>query len=321
MQSILKTAPSGLGSPTMAMAPLTDLGQRQWNSTWRSLSAEIRTLILDALIYGGGTLSSLATVCREWQVLIERHNFSRIRLTPLRLVDFGAMVHRNRALVGYIWFCLELPDYDCTECAPPTDGDEDEDDYPPIEDTTHGSINTAFEVLFSALSTWESRNEMVLDISFYSHSDSKHWFKYVTILPDTPSVRLPRRPSATDMFTGPNHIQDDLHHGWVAGRRDADPPAGAIRKLFWDVMDPGQYGTYEPWIKSLPSIPVVTSLLIRQQNRRRWEPCSLAHMLAKLPRLQEFHYEPWREWDDDGYQKMMDYREYICGSTIYPIFF
>lgn len=79
-------------------------------------------------------------------------------------------------------------------------------------------------------------------------------------------------------------------------------------------MDPGQYGTYEPWIKSLPSITVVTSLLIRQQNRRRWESCSLAYRPAKLPRLQEFHYEPWREWDEYGYQKMLDYINYICGS-------
>lgn len=73
---------------------------------------------------------------------------------------------------------------------------------------------------------------MVLDISFYSHSDSKHWFKDITILPDTPSVRLPRRPSATDISTVPSHIQDDSHHGWVAGRRDDDPPAGGIKKLF-----------------------------------------------------------------------------------------
>ncbi|KAK3387613.1 hypothetical protein B0H63DRAFT_470510 [Podospora didyma] len=38
--------------------------------------------------------------------------------TPSRLADFRSMVHRNRTLVGYIWFCLELDDYNCTKCAP-----------------------------------------------------------------------------------------------------------------------------------------------------------------------------------------------------------
>ncbi|OHW92806.1 hypothetical protein CSPAE12_08614 [Colletotrichum incanum] len=51
------------------------------------------------------------------------------------------------------------------------------------------------------------------------------------------------------------------------------------------------------WWDQLPSVPAVTSLLLRQQNRRRWKPASLAHMFARFPRLQEVHYEPWREWD------------------------
>jgi hypothetical protein len=42
--------------------------------------------------------------------------------------------------------------------------------------------------------------------------------------------------------------------------------------------------------------PAVTGVLLRQQNRRRWKPIALAQMFARLPRLQEIHYEPWREW-------------------------
>ncbi|KAK1493760.1 hypothetical protein CCUS01_03061 [Colletotrichum cuscutae] len=59
-------------------------------------------------------LAHLATVSHEWQTDIERHNFARIRLTPSRLANFLAMVQRNRTLVCYIWFCLELDEYDCT---------------------------------------------------------------------------------------------------------------------------------------------------------------------------------------------------------------
>lgn len=43
---------------------------------------------------------------------------------------------------------------------------------------------------------------------------------------------------------------------------------------------------------------MVTHLLIRQQTRRRWKPLALVEMISRLPRLQELHYEPWREWDD-----------------------
>ncbi|KAK7699709.1 hypothetical protein SLS64_011482 [Diaporthe eres] len=51
------------------------------------------------------------------------------------------------------------------------------------------------------------------------------------------------------------------------------------------------------WWDQLPSVPAVTSLALRQQNHRRWEPSTLAHMFARFPRLEEVHYEPWREWN------------------------
>ncbi|UKZ81159.1 hypothetical protein TrVFT333_008930 [Trichoderma virens FT-333] len=62
------------------------------------------------------------------------------------------------------------------------------------------------------------------------------------------------------------------------------------------------------WWDQLPSVPAVTTLLLRQQNRRRWKPEALAHMFARFPRLQEVHYEPWREW---GFMKMHTDRKYL----------
>ena len=94
------------------------LNKKQCDLKWDSLPEEIRLLIFKALMQDGCTLARLATVSREWQTELERHNFARIKLTPSRLVDFSSMIHRNRALVGYIWFCLELDNYDCTKCAP-----------------------------------------------------------------------------------------------------------------------------------------------------------------------------------------------------------
>ncbi|UKZ67918.1 uncharacterized protein TrAtP1_009078 [Trichoderma atroviride] len=56
------------------------------------------------------------------------------------------MVHRNRDLVKYIWFCLDFQDYDCTKCAPTGRLTEDEMvEMDAIIDTTRCLITTAFE--------------------------------------------------------------------------------------------------------------------------------------------------------------------------------
>lgn len=90
-------------------------------------------------------------------------------------------------------------------------------------------------------------------------------------------------------------------------------PEAAIRKIFHSVMGEGLFDSDQlelQWWDQLPSVPAVTSLLLRQQNRRRWKPSSLAHMFARFPRLQEVHYESWREWD--LMQSYTDTSEYCC---------
>lgn len=277
----------------------TSIGRKQWNSTWDGLPAEIRLLILEALIQDGCTLSRLATVCREWQAKLERHNFAQIKLTPSRLVDFGSMIHRNRALVGCIWFCLELDEYDCKWCAPIHSllTDEQMNEAFSVSDTDHCPITSSFQNLFSNLSTWDPRGDLKLDISIYSPSDSQHWFKYLTCMPDPPEDILGGGEIEQTMI---NNVFHDPQHGWVAGSRPSAPPDKAIYKVFHSIMEEGPFESEQleyQWWDQLPSVPAVTSLLLRQQNRRRWRPSALAHMFARFPRLQEVHYEPWREWD------------------------
>lgn len=258
---------------------------------WDDLPGEVRLLIFEALVRDGCKLAHLATVSREWQGELERHNFARLKLTPSRLADFDAMVHRNRTLVGYIWFCLELDDYDCTKCAPGHGSRLDLDELAEaatVSDTDKCPITASFQSLFSVLSTWDPKGDLILDISIYSPSDSAHWFKYLTFLPDHPSPTIPTKAC------------DDAQHGWVAGSRHAAPPRQAFLKVFHAVMEEGppfdsDVAEFE-WWDQLPSVSAVTSLFLRQQNRRRWKPDALAHMFARFPRLQEVHYEPWREW-------------------------
>ncbi|RFU75819.1 hypothetical protein TARUN_6420 [Trichoderma arundinaceum] len=235
-------------------------------------------------------LAGFATVSREWQTIIERHNFSRIKLTPSRLVDFGSVIHRNRALVRYIWLCLELEEYDCTECAP------EDPNMLGFSNTDNTMITTAFQHLFSTLSQWEPNGNLLLDISIHSTSDSEHWFKYLTFRPDIPSGEVSQGRYAEQSML----IKvDDHQHGWIAGRRDAAPSEDAIWKVFDEIIREGPFGSEEDeadWWRQLPLVPAVTGVLLRQQNRRRWNPAALARMLTRLPSLKELHYEPWREW-------------------------
>ncbi|KAF4495651.1 PRANC domain [Fusarium agapanthi] len=65
---------------------------------WDSLPSEIRLLIFQSLIQDGSTLAYLAAVSRAWLTDVERYNFTRIKLTPSRLMDFRSMIRRNKAL-------------------------------------------------------------------------------------------------------------------------------------------------------------------------------------------------------------------------------
>ncbi|KAK4147224.1 uncharacterized protein C8A04DRAFT_34417 [Dichotomopilus funicola] len=238
------------------------------------LPPEIRDLIVQALIQDGCTQAPLPAV-----------------LTPSRLADFRSIIQRNRALVDYIWFCLELDDYDCTKCAPghmPSPDLGESMKSITVTDTVKGPITALFEELFSVLSTWDPVGDLVLDISIYSPSDSEHWFKYLTFLPDYHGQTIPTK------------VSDDAEHGWVAGYQEDPTSCPAFLKVFHEVMLEGPFASHQAecaWWDRLPSVPAVTSVLLRQQNRRRWKPQVLPHMFARFPRLEEVHYEPWREWN------------------------
>ncbi|KAK4096295.1 hypothetical protein N658DRAFT_519301 [Parathielavia hyrcaniae] len=164
------------------------------------------------------------------------------------------------------------------------------------------ALADAVENLFSIVSAWDPKSDLILEISIYSLSNSQHWFKYLTSLPDSPSQTIP-----TEGY-------DDAQHGWVAGFRHAAPPRRAFDKIFSGIMEQGPFRNYVSkfeWWDQLPSVPAVASLLLRQQNRRRWKPNTLTHMFARLPRLQEIHYEPWGEWESEGMQMTEEESQYL----------
>lgn len=106
-------------------------------TSWHILPVEIRLVILEALLQTDCSLASCATVYREWREVMERHNFSRIKLTIPRLGEFDSMTRRNQIHVRYIWVCLELQEYRCAESAP-------------LEHTQQGMSNTDSTVIKTA---------------------------------------------------------------------------------------------------------------------------------------------------------------------------
>ncbi|CAG7557837.1 unnamed protein product [Fusarium equiseti] len=254
---------------------------------WSTLPVEIQLEIVRFLPSVGGKCSELAIVCWTWQSIIETLNFAEISLTLPRLEDrrFQEILFRKRNLIRYIWFRVELKEYDCIRSCNEdvlTLGLDDVDDQ---------FIADAFEGLFTTLSAWEPRGDLVLDNSVYSPSDNKHRFKYLSFHSDTDRVESP-----------PECVQNDPAHGWIDGCQTKAPTWVATERLFDEIMGEGPFDD-EPsemeWWSSLPLVPVVGSVLFRQQTRRRWKPTTLASMLTRFPNIKILCYEPWREFDHD----------------------
>lgn len=260
-------------------------------TSWHCLPPEIQNEIVGLLPILGGRCSQLVTVSRTWQSMIEPLNFAEISLTVPRLVDPNsqAILFRKRNQIRYLWFRVELKQYDCRQCV-----NTDRDRWG-LHNIDNQFIADAFESLFTTLSAWEPRGDLVLDISVYSPSDNKHWFKYLSFCSDTKLGQCPSRhghEQETAMMNGPGH-------GWAAGQQVLAPDRQAIELVFEEIMAEGPFEDEEPemqWWRGLPSVPVVGVVLLRQQTRRRWKPVALANMLTRFPNMKELCYEPWREW-------------------------
>lgn len=274
---------------------------------WGSLPAEIRLVILDLLLHTDGRkLSRLAVVSREWQTVVERHNFARLRLTPSCLTEFPSKTRRNRHLVGYIWFCLELEKYDCGS---------DMSSTLMLSRADVAILASGFRNLFSTLSTWGPDSGILLDISVYSPSDSEHWMQYSPLRPDIPLDECGR---SQDMEQAPLPNAVRYEDDWIVGNEDCVCRlSSTLSKCFGVIGNEDSVFDGEEkealWWQGLPLVPAVTGILLRQQTRRQWSPITLAHIFSRLPRLQEIYYEPWMDTDPDA-QTFLDEGK-LCRTT------
>ncbi|KAL8754825.1 MAG: hypothetical protein Q9199_004068 [Rusavskia elegans] len=239
-------------------------------------------MIIKALIQDDGCcVVQYATVSREWQIIVGQKIFGRLKLTPSRFASFAKITHRQRTLVKYIWLCIELQVYDCWQMR----------DFGcnRWHEANINVIGKAIWGLFSILSRWVPSESLVLDISVHSPSDSQHYFKQLQFGSDA----IPEANNAQGTVI--SHVSC---HGWVISQQAVPPSQEAIEdaidRYYWFFQDIEMTGDF--W-RGLPEFTAVTGLLLRRQTRRRWEPETLRAILGRLPRLQEFYYEPWREWN------------------------
>jgi len=126
-------------------------------------------MILKLLARENRGLASYASVCKEWQIVMEKKNFGRLRLRASCLDDLEHMVGRRRELVKHVWLDIELKTYNCEECQSMRLGSMMED---------QSILARAISKLFSILSTWNPvGGGLTLELSAQSPSDSEHWFK------------------------------------------------------------------------------------------------------------------------------------------------
>lgn len=227
--------------------------------------------------------TSFASVCKEWQLFIEKQNFCQLKLQVPCLDDFERVTQqskRRRRLIRHIWLDVELPEYSC-------DLSHREESFS-WSDSNSSNISKGIWKLFRILSTWESgpeleRRNLTLELNAHSPSDSKHWFKNCYFTSDN------KEDEDADSDCRNWH---DEKHGWVDGQQTTTPPYGAVRRLFETItLDPKQ---------DLPSVEIVTSFVVRRQLRRWLPPWSLLLLLERLSGLEHMIYKPWRQWTPDS---------------------
>lgn len=244
-------------------------------ASWHRFPAEIRLAILKCLLQDGCSVANFATVSREWQEVIERENFARITVTHSRLANFNSMTFRNRALVSYIWLCIELEEYDCTSCGA-------EKNLCIMSTADHVRIGRAFTSLFSALSAWQPSDNLVLDISIHSPSDSDLWFKYLTFVPDmTPEncdwkKRLPK-PIQVNF--------NDKKHGWIAGHRVSPPRPVLTEDMFGAIAWNGIPRAYQLKSQEAESMTGNDSRPMNIEYPQQWQ------WLEEIMELEEAEYK------------------------------
>ena len=221
---------------------------------------------------------SLAIVCREWNFVLARIRYRKLRLQSSCVDNFRDIIDQHSKSVRHIWLDIELPRYGCRIC----------NHY--SHNSAGGSIfRRTTTKLFSALQHWEpsttAEGGVTLELNVFCPSDWEHWFKHFHFDDD-----------GDEEYPGPEPGRltptwHDPDHGWDHGQLVQEPSAYAIQRIF-SAINP-----YFPRFKeTLPQVHAVTKLVLRRQMHRKLDGYSIEALLGALSCLEHLILEPWRPW-------------------------
>ncbi|TIC95507.1 hypothetical protein CH35J_008962 [Colletotrichum higginsianum] len=271
---------------------------------WGTLPPELRLMILEALTQLPRGWAAHASVCKEWQAVLEKDTFRRLKLRVSCLDDMESMISPQRSrLVRHVWLNIELRPYTCRNCH--------------LTESyswwcaNNAVIRSAVRKLFHILSRWPSADGagLTLELSAQSPSDKEHYFKNLYFGGHgededfEPDDRLVRHSPLSENLT--EYLQHDIKHGWVNGRQVFAPDASAILRIFSEID--------LNFREELPRVKAVTRFAIRRQCRRQFSPRTLGYLFDRLPRLRSLVYEPWQWYKraptyhyDNEYEKLIE---------------
>ncbi|TDZ23510.1 hypothetical protein Cob_v003117 [Colletotrichum orbiculare MAFF 240422] len=130
---------------------------------WYSLPPELATVVLENLHRQQRKkgLSSYVRVCKQWQYVLEKENFRRLKLRASCLESFEEVVSRRvRGLVRHVWLNVKLLSYENkTNWRFSTTGED-------------SMMEKAAGKLLASLKTWRSTgNGLTLELTAQSPTD------------------------------------------------------------------------------------------------------------------------------------------------------
>ncbi|OPB45180.1 hypothetical protein A0O28_0073860 [Trichoderma guizhouense] len=282
--------------------------------SWDSLPVEVRQQILSRVILpssgkrcNGLKVARFATVCREWQEIVETYTFRRLVLDPSSLSELAAIVGRNGSRLRYIrnlWLQVKLARYECPACDKPEDK--------ATQYCNNMIFTTCIQSLLETLKLWDPARHggwgITLTLSISSPSDTEHRLNRFEMKDDYPfryAEDLDLKPSIFD-FHKMNAVNPfNIHfHG------DGLPPLyneyvkriqGTPLRLQAQRNNRGRFVNQHK--TSLPAVPMIKGLVIRRQFRREIDVGSLSQLLGQsFIALEWFRFE--RTISLNPYQQM-----------------
>ncbi|KAL7918501.1 hypothetical protein ACQKWADRAFT_323717 [Trichoderma austrokoningii] len=251
--------------------------------SWDSLPVEVRQQILSRVLLpsagkrcNGPKVARFATVCREWQEIVETYTFRRLVLNPSSLSELAAIVGRNDSRLGHIrkiWLQVKLARY-----------------------YNNMIFTTCIRSLLETLKLWDPARHGVwgttLTLSISSPSDTEHRLNRFEMKDNYPFLYaedLDLKPSIFDLhkMNAVDPLNIHFHGDGLPSLYNEHIKSiqGTPLRLQAQRNGRGRFVNQHKATR-LPAVPMIKGLVIRRQFRREIHVGSLSQLLGQSFQLQ-----------------------------------